>query len=496
MLRRIGLIDIFGVLVGAVLILVTETFVGDPGVGWHLKTGEWIVANRRVPTTDPFLFPSEGKQWICEQWLADVLSYLGFRAGGFPLLHLLFVGLVLSIYVFVLHPLLRQVSQSNLTAFFLTLLASLLGAVQWIFRPVVLSFLFFSLIWSLAYPWYLGLPAQHSSRKKLFIMLPGIFLLWANIHPAFPLGWCLLGCLTLGCYFQQGKPPVKDCLLLLLCCVLVTFVTPNGLSLYKSILGLVGDGYFMNLNTEWFSVDYHGRSFLPFFIVFLLVYLIIGRRLAVGLFELLMLMIFSYLALQQRRYLPFYGITVSVVLAKLLADTKVMGPRFPKLAQALRSIARKDEVASRGEYSFIAWGGLVVFTLVSGYLPLRSGREPTFPTNYPKAAVARLATEQNVGRIFHTPDWGGYLTFSLWPRTKAFIDDRNQLNSRMMYEDFFTADRAKPGWQEVLSRWEFNWILVQIDAPLAVVLKEDERWEEVLEQDGARLFQKRKNEER
>lgn len=491
MLRRVGLIDIFGLLVGGVLVFITETFVGDPGVGWHLKTGEWIVSNRKIPTTDPFLFSSEGKQWICEQWLADVLSYLGLRAGGFPLLHLLFVGVVLSIYIFVLHPLLRQVSQSNLTAFYLILLASLLGAVQWIFRPVVFSFLFFSLTWSLVYPWYLGLQGQSASKKKVFILLPVVFFLWANSHPAFPLGWCVLVCLTVGCYFQQGKPPVKDCLFLLSSCVLVTLLTPNGFSLYKSILGLLGDRYFMNLNTEWFSVDYHGRSFLPFFIVLLLMYIVVGRRVTVGLFELSMLMVFSYLALQQRRYLPFYGITVSVVLARVLADTKVTVSRFPKLAQAFRSIARKDQAASRGEYSLMAWGGLVVFTLVSGYLPFRSNREPTFPGNFPKAAVERLATEQNVGRIFHTPDWGGYLTFFLWPGTKAFIDDRNQLNSSDMYEDFFTADRAKPGWQEVLSRWKFHWILVQMDAPLSVVLQEDESWEQVLEQDGVRLFRKR-----
>ena len=78
---------------------------------------------------------------------------------------------------------------SPVAAFFLAIAVCLQGSVQWIFRPVFFSFLCFSSC-------YLVLDAeikkQGGAGKKLYV-LPLLFFLWANLHPAFILGLFLLG---------------------------------------------------------------------------------------------------------------------------------------------------------------------------------------------------------------------------------------------------------------------------------------------------------------
>src|SRR4051812_6033443 len=90
---RPGLNDLFGLAIFILVIFFIGNFCGDPGLGWHLRTGEWIVNNSTLPSSDLFLNPVGQGKWICNQWLADVLIWKVFQAGGWPLLHLMTAGI-------------------------------------------------------------------------------------------------------------------------------------------------------------------------------------------------------------------------------------------------------------------------------------------------------------------------------------------------------------------------------------------------------------------
>src|SRR5579864_9201538 len=45
----------------------------DSDTGWHIRTGEWILQNGRVPATDFFSFTKVGQSWCAWEWLSDVL---------------------------------------------------------------------------------------------------------------------------------------------------------------------------------------------------------------------------------------------------------------------------------------------------------------------------------------------------------------------------------------------------------------------------------------
>ena len=39
----------------------------------HVTAGEWMIAHRAVPHTDPFSFNRFGTAWVSHEWLAEIL---------------------------------------------------------------------------------------------------------------------------------------------------------------------------------------------------------------------------------------------------------------------------------------------------------------------------------------------------------------------------------------------------------------------------------------
>src|SRR5947209_6492448 len=57
----------------------------DEDLGFHLRTGQWIVQEGRVPQTDPFSQYGQetGTPWVAYSWLFDVAVYGFHRALGY-----------------------------------------------------------------------------------------------------------------------------------------------------------------------------------------------------------------------------------------------------------------------------------------------------------------------------------------------------------------------------------------------------------------------------
>ena len=46
----------------------------DSDAGWHIRTGEAILATGNLPRTDPYSFTRAGQPWFAWEWLADVAT--------------------------------------------------------------------------------------------------------------------------------------------------------------------------------------------------------------------------------------------------------------------------------------------------------------------------------------------------------------------------------------------------------------------------------------
>ena len=52
---------------------VAVRLLGDAGIGWHIRTGQLILAAHRIPHVDPFSSTMSGQPWFAWEWLYDVL---------------------------------------------------------------------------------------------------------------------------------------------------------------------------------------------------------------------------------------------------------------------------------------------------------------------------------------------------------------------------------------------------------------------------------------
>src|SRR6266481_4892560 len=65
----------------------------DSDTGWHIRAGEWILKNGRVPATDLFSFTKAVQPWFAWEWLSEVLMAVIHR--HFGLAGIVFVFLLL-----------------------------------------------------------------------------------------------------------------------------------------------------------------------------------------------------------------------------------------------------------------------------------------------------------------------------------------------------------------------------------------------------------------
>jgi hypothetical protein len=59
-----------------------QTLLGDCDTGWHIRTGQWILQNHKVPFTDLFSYSKPGGVWYAWEWLADIILAGFYGLGG------------------------------------------------------------------------------------------------------------------------------------------------------------------------------------------------------------------------------------------------------------------------------------------------------------------------------------------------------------------------------------------------------------------------------
>ena len=168
----------------------------DSDTGWHIRTGEWILRNGRVPAVDIFSFTKPGSPWFAWEWLSDVLMatvhhVAGLR--GIVLLSLVLLGLTsTSIYR-------NAVAESGhrLIAIVLTALAMAASTIHWLARPHLVTPLLTAVFLSI-------LTRVHKHGKTRWLLaLPPLTILWVNLHGGFFVGIVLLITYALGSVAEE-----------------------------------------------------------------------------------------------------------------------------------------------------------------------------------------------------------------------------------------------------------------------------------------------------
>src|SRR6266581_5267844 len=73
--RRFGisLPLLFGLVVYAQLLALSDRVLGDGDTYWHIAVGRWIIAHRAVPNRGIFSATMPDAPWVAHEWLGEVL---------------------------------------------------------------------------------------------------------------------------------------------------------------------------------------------------------------------------------------------------------------------------------------------------------------------------------------------------------------------------------------------------------------------------------------
>ena len=153
----------------------------DSDTWWHLRSGQYIVENQTIPTTDPFSHTRAGQLWIDHGWLAQIFWYGLYALGGWAAMALAVAGLVTVAFWLVW----KQIEANVFVAAFSMILGAIVSSVIWAARPQLISFVLTALVAYLLHRF-----KRHDG--KLLPWLPLVMLLWVNIHGGFAIGFILV----------------------------------------------------------------------------------------------------------------------------------------------------------------------------------------------------------------------------------------------------------------------------------------------------------------
>jgi hypothetical protein len=450
-----------------------STEFADTDAWWHVKTGEYIVHQHRLPYPDPFAYtialakPSYAGEAdtqrfnLTHEWLAQAAMYLIEDAAGLGAV-VLWKALLLAAACALAGFVARLRTGSWLWGIAAALAASSVAVSFAHDRPSILSYLF-----SIAFI------AIFEDRRRLWL-LPPLALIWANCHGGFFLGWLICGAYCVDALLRRA-PDCKPVLAFSAVAVLISGINPNGFRVVTTLASYRQSPMTATL-IEWSRPGLWGEPYTFFVLLYAaaVVLAISWRRVRIS--DWLLFLAFAAASLTAYRNLPLIGLLAPILIATYLPRSLTMPRRLAALAQYAAAAALA---------AGLIWG------IVSGaFFQLRAA-EWRFP-----AGATTFLRDHSIGtHLFNTYEDGGYL---IWRGLPVFIDGRSL--SENVFQDYRLIMGTPPGdprRDATLTRYGVNAIVLNafeynsgIIYPLALGLAEpaESEWKFVYDDPAAMVF--------
>jgi hypothetical protein len=205
----------------------------DPDLGWHLKYGQYFMTHGEVLRRNILSAEMPDFLWQNISWGTDVITYIFYSMGGFLGLSLAGAALV------------------TLTFFFFAQAFSMSFWEKAVTFPVILYFLdpvnvnsFRGQLMSLLLLGILVYVQKRYEKEpgKILYIVPLLFLLWANLHGLFLLGFGIFGLweflyllnrFIIERDFKALHPPLKHFIPVTVISFLATLIHPFGYGIYE-----------------------------------------------------------------------------------------------------------------------------------------------------------------------------------------------------------------------------------------------------------------------
>ena len=476
-----------------------RTLLGDGDTGWHIRTGEWILAHRQVPYADIFSFTKPGEPWFAWEWLWDVMfAWLHDRWGLAAVV--LASMLVLCATSALLYRLVNRKCGNPVLAIGLTVLAMAGGTLHWLARPHLFTMLFVVVFLTV-------IELAKQGRGKQLLWLPVLTILWTNLHGGFLAGIVILGAYGAGELARalvvldstERGSAVRAAVRYLATaagCAAASLVNPYFYHLHVHIWSYLRDADLTRGIVEFQAANFQNAAsgFLETMLI-----LAVGAAIWYGLrkqfSEVFLLAVWAHLALLVARHIPLFMLiaapAVSVAMAAWLRALRAapVSAWIGNVAASIEAIGLEIAPLERiGRAHAICAAAFVMVWLGVTSPSAGSMLKPEYDTKvYPESALAFV--NDPAQRVFTHDEWGDYLIYRLAPLGgKVYVDGRSDFYGGKFTREYGDLLNVKYDWERTLARYGVDTILLPPDSPLASTVKESSHWQVVYDDGSAIVF--------
>lgn len=382
---------------------------------WLLRSGEHMLATGRPLTTEIWSSTVAGGYWPNHEWLSEVVFYLGYRLGGFPLLTVAIAGLFTASWYGIFRLCDAPPRFSALAVMFCQPIQSLNYAL----RPYVFTLMLLACALCLV------------PRRRLHWLYPPLFLLWANTHGGVAFGGLVLLVAT-AVAFAADRDQFRHWAGLTALCGALTLASPLGVGLWQLVLHTFDNPYLKTTN-EWQPLslgrDLDPKALMVAALVALTGYVMLRtRRSWRGHADLTLFvcgLIFVALSLRAVRNSAILAAVAPVMIARFFVLRRPAASPAPGAPRPLVGWLLTGLVAA---------GSALIIAAMIGKIPTAASERPLGP-----AVIS--AANSCPGPLFNGYTEGGFLIW--WARERpVFVDNRQDPYPK---ELLFRADDALYG---------------------------------------------------
>ncbi|TLN11838.1 hypothetical protein FDZ74_10455 [bacterium] len=407
-----------------------------------------------------------------------------FQAGSFAALILIFSLIISAAYLLVYLRCPR--SSRPYIAGFALILGAAASAPLWGVRPQMITLLFFSLFL------YLLERYRQEHQLRYLIPLPVLMLAWVNLHGGYILGLGVMGVYIAGAVIEliwqatrekaairETIQPVLTQIGIFIGSLLAALINPNGIRILTYPFETLTDPAMHAFIQEWFPPDFRELMWLPLalLIAALVISSIRGHHTR-SISQILLVLIFGYLALRSMRNVPLFVVVAVPVLAGQIDS--FLGAKLAQL-----------KANKQFNWINLVVSGLLIIVVALRFQQQAGDQAQAEAKDFPKQAADWILDHRPTGNMFNAYNWGGYLIYRLYPDFPVCIDGRADLYGPAFFSQYAGTYLAKPGWEETFTRENIAYVLVEPTSPLAGSLRQSAGWDIPFEDEISVIFQRR-----
>ncbi|HEY4365534.1 MAG TPA: hypothetical protein VGN17_31525 [Bryobacteraceae bacterium] len=465
-----------------------QGLLADADAGWHIRTGQYILAHHAVPHVDLYSFSKAGQPWYAWEWGSDVFYGLLHRIAGLKGV-VLAAGVLISIFATTLVRRMIWRGVHVMVALAVALLSVGSASIHFLARPHVFTLLLLSISM-----WMIESDRERPSAR-IWWLVP-LTVVWTNLHGGFLVLIAVLGLAALGTAVEAWiaheewgglwwRSAVRYAELAAACAV-ASLVNPYGWQLHIHVVEYLRSDWIKTVVQEFQSPTFRNENMMQFEGLLLVGLIAAGallrRRRVV---EALWILFFAHMALSSVRHVPIYVTVVGPVIAFEIASWwKTATASAPR--KSLRLILNQMAAdAAPGFRRTSIWPLAVVFSLTVMGAPIPWPQD--FPdVLFPTKLVHDHADQILNKRVLTTDQWGDYLIF-LNPQQKVLVDGRSDFYGPETGNQYIRLVNGGADWKELLQKFKFDSALLPDELAVVQLLKTQRDWK-VVEDDGKRIF--------